>query len=154
MVKLFSDEENDYMCKDSRTIPLELREMLLSIDGENKQLPLGYVTPNNINHYSLSLSKTYNVKASAYVKEGFHYKNEDGEEEQLPRAHLGLENYKMTREQSERQQALLTKCIEAYPGIDKHTITIMVDYFAMHPDKLDADNRKEDDYLAYIGEED
>ena len=69
MVKLYTDEENDYMCRDSRTIPLELREMLLSIDGENTDLPLGYITPNNINQYALSLSKTYNVKASAVVKE-------------------------------------------------------------------------------------
>tara|TARA_R110002153_G_scaffold120512_2_gene265825 strand:+ start:325 stop:795 length:471 start_codon:yes stop_codon:yes gene_type:complete len=69
MVKLYTDEENDYMCRDSRTIPLELREMLLSIDGENTELALGYVTPNNINQYALSLAKTYNVKASAVVKE-------------------------------------------------------------------------------------
>ena len=69
MVKLYTDEENDYMCRDSRTIPLELREMLLSIDGENTELALGYVTPNNINQYALSLAKTYNVKATAVVKE-------------------------------------------------------------------------------------
>jgi|TARA_R110001592_G_scaffold270587_1_gene537053 hypothetical protein len=69
MVKLYTDAENDYMCKDSRTIPLQLREMLLSIDGENRELALGYVTPNNINQYALSLSKTYNVRATAVVKE-------------------------------------------------------------------------------------
>ena len=69
MAKLYTDEENDYMCRDSRTIPLELREMLLSIDGKNKELELGYVTPNNINQYALSLAKTHNVKASAVVKE-------------------------------------------------------------------------------------
>ena len=69
MVKLYTDEENDYMCRDSRTIPLELREMLLSIDGKNKELELGYVTPNNINQYALGLAKTHNVKASAVVKE-------------------------------------------------------------------------------------
>ena len=85
-------------------------------------------------------------------KKGFNYKDENGDEQNLPRAQVGLEKYKMTKEQTELQQALLTKCIEAYPGIDKHTINIMVDYCIMHTEKLDADNREESDYADYIGE--
>ena len=85
-------------------------------------------------------------------KKGYNYKDENGDEQNLPRAQVGLEKYKMTKEQTELQQTLLTKCIEAYPGIDKHTISIMVDYYIMHPEKLDADNREEDDYKDYIGE--
>ena len=57
-------------------------------------------------------------------EKGFNYKDKNGDEQNLPRAQVGLEKYKMTAEQTERQQELLTKCIEAYPGIDKHTISI------------------------------
>ena len=85
-------------------------------------------------------------------KKGFNYKDENGDEQNLPRAQVGLEKYKMTKEQTELQQALLTKCIEAYPGIDKHTTNIMVDYYIMHPEKLDKDNREESDYADYINE--
>ena len=75
-------------------------------------------------------------------KKGYNYKDENGDEQNLPRAQVGLEKYKMTKEQTELQQTLLTKCIETYPGIDKH----------MHPEKLDKDNREESDYAEYIGE--
>ena len=61
--------------------------------------------------------------------------------------------YQMTKEQLEKKRALLKSCIDAYPGVDKHTINIMVDYYIMHPEKLDADNRldNEEEYNKYLG---
>lgn len=69
MVKLFSDEEMDEMCKDYRSIPLELRSQVFSIDNENSKLPIGYVAPVNINQYSLSLHKYYGLDSMAYIEE-------------------------------------------------------------------------------------
>jgi len=69
MVKLFSDEEMDEMCKDYRSIPLELRSQVFSIDNENSKLPIGYVAPVNINQYSLSLHKYYGLDSMKYIEE-------------------------------------------------------------------------------------
>ena len=69
MVKLFTDEEMDEMCKDYRSVPLELRSQVFSIDNEDPQLPIGYVAPVNINQYSLSLHKYYGLDSMAYVEE-------------------------------------------------------------------------------------
>lgn len=88
-------------------------------------------------------------------KKGFSYEDENGDKQQLNRAEIGFEEYKMSKEQLEKKRALLKSCIEAYPDIDKHTINIMVDYFIIHPEKLDADNRLDetnDDYKKYLGE--
>lgn len=88
-------------------------------------------------------------------KNGFSYKDENGDKKQINRAEIGFEEYKMDKKQLERKRALLKSCIEAYPDIDKHTINIMVDYFIIHPEKLDADNRLDetnDDYKKYLGE--
>ena len=48
-------------------------------------------------------------------KKGFNYKDENGDEQNLPRAQVGLEKYKMTKEQTELQQALLTKMYRSLP---------------------------------------
>ncbi len=88
-------------------------------------------------------------------KNGFSYEDENGDKKQINRSEIGFEEYKMTKEQLERKRTLLKTCIEAYPDIDKHTINIMVDYFIIHPEKLDADNRLDetnDDYKKYLGE--
>ena len=69
MVKLFTDEEMDEMCKDYRSVPLELRSQVFSIDNEDKNLPIGYVAPVNINQYSLSLHKYYGLDSMAYIEE-------------------------------------------------------------------------------------
>lgn len=88
-------------------------------------------------------------------KEGFTYEDENGETQKIKRAEIGFEEYKMTKEQLEKKRALLKSCIDAYPGVDKHTINIMVDYYIMHPEKLDADNRldNEEEYNKYLGKE-
>ncbi len=69
MVKLFTDEEMAEHCKDYRTIPLGMREDIFNIDGKTSQLKLGFVTPVNINQYSISLSKFYGLDKMEYVKE-------------------------------------------------------------------------------------
>ncbi len=68
-MKLFSEEEMDERCKDYRSIPLELREQVFSIDDENSKLPIGYIAPVNINQYSLSLHKYYGLDSIAYIEE-------------------------------------------------------------------------------------
>lgn len=69
MVKLFTDEEMTEHCKDYRTIPLALRNDIFNIDNQNTELKLGFVTPVNINQYSISLSKFYGLDKMEYVKE-------------------------------------------------------------------------------------
>jgi len=90
-------------------------------------------------------------------KNGFSYVDENGEKQQLKRAQtVSFGDYKMTKEQLELKRSLMVKCIDQHPSIDKHTIEIMIDYYIMHPDKLDADNRidgsNNDDYKKYLGE--
>ncbi len=69
MVKLFTDEEMAEHCKDYRTIPLALRNDIFNIDNQNTKFKLGFVTPVNINQYSISLSKFYGLDKMEYVKE-------------------------------------------------------------------------------------
>ena len=69
MVKLFTDEEMDEKCKDYRTIPLALRDDIFTINNQDPELKIGYVTPVNINQYSISLSKFYGIDKGEYVKE-------------------------------------------------------------------------------------
>lgn len=69
MVKLFTDEEMAEHCKDYRTIPLSLRNDIFNIDNQNTEFKLGFVTPVNINQYSISLSKYYGLDKMEYVKE-------------------------------------------------------------------------------------
>lgn len=69
MVKLFTDEEMDESCKDYRAIPLALRDDIFNINNQDTELKIGYVTPVNINQYSISLSKFYGIDKGEYVKE-------------------------------------------------------------------------------------
>ena len=69
MVKLFTDEEMDESCKDYRAIPLALRDDIFTINNQDTELKIGYVTPVNINQYSISLSKFYGIDKGEYVKE-------------------------------------------------------------------------------------
>ena len=45
------------------------------------------------------------------AKSGFAYTNENGESEVIPRAQVGLEEYKYSKEQHETKRALMVKCI-------------------------------------------
>jgi len=69
MVKLFTDEEIQESCKDYRAIPLALRDDIFTINNQDTELKIGYVTPVNINQYSISLSKFYGIDKGEYVKE-------------------------------------------------------------------------------------
>ena len=85
------------------------------------------------------------------VKSGFAFTNENGESEVIPRAQVGLEEYKYTKEQHEIKRGLMVKCIDQYPSLDKSTINVLVDYYMNHPEKLEAECMQDKDYASYIG---
>tara|TARA_R100001463_G_scaffold73849_1_gene127733 strand:- start:922 stop:1194 length:273 start_codon:yes stop_codon:yes gene_type:complete len=84
------------------------------------------------------------------VKEGFKYTNENGEEEIIKRAELNIEEYTYTKEQQEKKQQLMVKCIDMYPNIDKSIINILVDYYINHQEKLEEECLLDEDYRKMI----
>ena len=85
------------------------------------------------------------------AKSGFAYTNENGESEVIPRAQVGLEEYNYSKEQHETKRALMVKCIDQYPTLDKSTLNILVDYYLNHADKLEAECMEDKDYAGYVG---
>lgn len=84
------------------------------------------------------------------VKEGFKYTNENGEEEIIKRAEINIEEYTYTKEQHEKKQQLMVKCIDMYPNIDKSTINILVDYYMNHKEKLEEECLMDEEYRKMI----
>jgi len=77
-MKLYSDEESDYICRDSRAIPLALRDQVFNLimDDDHVSLfnPLGYQkrtyhTPTNVNLYSEAVSLQMGIEPAGFVNE-------------------------------------------------------------------------------------
>ena len=84
------------------------------------------------------------------VKEGFKYINDDGQEEIIKRAEMKMEEYTYTKEQLEKKQQLMVKCIDLYPNMDKSIINILVDYYMNHEEKLEAECMKDEEYRNMV----
>ena len=77
-MKLYSDEESDYICRDSRAVPLALRDQVFNLimDDDHVSLfnPLGYQkrtyhTPTNVNLYSEAVSLQMGIEPAGFVNE-------------------------------------------------------------------------------------
>jgi hypothetical protein len=77
-MKLYSDEESDYICRDSRAVPLALREQVFNLimDDDHVSLfnPLGYQkrtyhTPTNVNLYSEAVSLQMGIEPAGFINE-------------------------------------------------------------------------------------
>ena len=77
-MKLYSDEESDYICRDSRAVPLALREQVFNLimDEDHVSLfnPLGYQkrtyhTPTNVNLYSEAVSLQMGIEPAGFINE-------------------------------------------------------------------------------------
>ena len=77
-MKLYSDEESDYICRDSRAVPLALRDQVfnLIVDDDHVRLfnPLGYQkrtyhTPTNVNLYSEAVSLQMGIEPAGFINE-------------------------------------------------------------------------------------
>ena len=77
-MKLYSDEESDYICRDSRAVPLALRDQVfkLIMDDDHVSLfnPLGYQkrtyhTPTNVNLYSEAVSLQMGTEPAGFINE-------------------------------------------------------------------------------------
>ena len=77
-MKLYSDEESDYICRDSRAVPLALRDQVFNLimDDDHVSLfnPLGYQkrtyhTPTNVNLYSEAVSLQMGIEPAGFINE-------------------------------------------------------------------------------------
>ena len=77
-MKLYSDEESDYICRDSRAVPLALRDQVFNLimDEDHVSLfnPLGYQkrtyhTPTNVNLYSEAVSLQMGIEPAGFINE-------------------------------------------------------------------------------------
>ena len=77
-MKLYSDEEANYLCRDYRDIPFELRQMLFDKILDDNHIsqfnPSGkkkrdYSTPANINMFSEAVGDNYGIDSKYYRKE-------------------------------------------------------------------------------------
>ena len=77
-MKLYSDEEANYLCRDYRDIPFELRQMLFDKILDDNHIsqfnPSGkkkrdYSTPANINLFSEAVGDNYGIDSKYYRKE-------------------------------------------------------------------------------------
>ena len=77
-MKLYSDEEANYLCRDYRDIPFELRQMLFDKILDDNHIsqfnPSGkkkrdYSTPANINLFSEAVGNNYGIDSTIYRKQ-------------------------------------------------------------------------------------
>tara|TARA_R110002096_G_scaffold324354_1_gene518469 strand:+ start:148 stop:897 length:750 start_codon:yes stop_codon:yes gene_type:complete len=77
-MKLYSDEEANYLCRDYRDIPFELRQMLFDKILDDNHIsqfnPSGkkkrdYSTPANINLFSEAVGNNYGIDSTLYRKQ-------------------------------------------------------------------------------------
>tara|TARA_R110002126_G_scaffold11963_2_gene52652 strand:+ start:684 stop:1307 length:624 start_codon:yes stop_codon:yes gene_type:complete len=77
-MKLYSDEEANYLCRDFRDIPFELRQMMFDKILDDNHIsrfnPAGkkkrdYSTPANINMFSEAVGDNYGIDSKYYRKE-------------------------------------------------------------------------------------
>ena len=77
-MKLYSDEEANYLCRDYREIPFELRQMLFDKILDDNHIsqfnPAGkkkrdFSTPANINMFSEAVGDNYGIDSKYYRKE-------------------------------------------------------------------------------------
>ena len=77
-MKLYSDEESDYICRDSRAVPLALRDQVFNLIMDDNHVslfnPLGYQkrtyhTPTNVNLYSEAVSLQMGIEPAGFINE-------------------------------------------------------------------------------------
>ena len=77
-MKLYSDEEANYLCRDYRDIPFELRQILFDKILDDNHIrrfnPSGkkkrdFSTPANINMFSEAVGDNYGIDSKYYRKE-------------------------------------------------------------------------------------